>query len=302
MTPPFPSVTKTDLRAAGPLRRTNMKILIPIDASERSRNAAFFATGKPALFGRDPEIHIFYAQEPASDRIRFATDPETLDAFYREEAKTVFDSIIDRCGTLPQNVTLDYGVGSPAQTIVAAADKLEADMLVMGTHGKGPIDSLIFGSVSTEVVAHSHRPILLIRDRLPTSEPLKRVAICLDESDQSLRVQGFFTQHADLFEQGTTFTLIHVQKSHEDEQASGFASTGSIAGEIEAILTRAGMNVTTKTLYGDVGAVIAHHAEEENFDMIVMGSHGYGSVSATLLGSVTMTVASECEVPLLIVR
>ncbi len=56
------------------------------------------------------------------------------------------------------------------------------------------------------------------------------------------------------------------------------------------------MNVSTKTLYGDVGDVIAEHAEEENYDMIVMGSHGYSS------GSVTMTVASECDVPLLIVR
>lgn len=279
-----------------------MKFLIPIDASETSRNAAFFATGKPALFGKDPEIHIFYAQEPASDRIRFATDPETLDAFYREEAKSVFDAIIDRCGTLPANVTLDYGVGSPVQTIVAAADKIEADMVVMGTHGKGPIDSLIFGSVSNDVISHSHRPILLIRERLPSTEPLKRVAICLDESDQSLRVQGFFTEHADLFEQGTSFTLIHVQKSQEHEDASGFAETGTIAGEIEAILTRRGMNVATKTLYGAVGEVIAEYAEDENFDMIVMGSHGYGSVSATLLGSVTMTVASECEVPLLIVR
>ena len=55
-----------------------MKILIPIDASECSKNAAFWATDKPALFGKDPEIHIFYAQEPASDRIRFATDPDTL--------------------------------------------------------------------------------------------------------------------------------------------------------------------------------------------------------------------------------
>ena len=62
------------------------------------------------------------------------------------------------------------------------------------------------------------------------------------------------------------------------------------------------MNVSTKTLYGDVGDVIAEHAEEENYDMIVMGSHGYRFVSATMLGSVTMTVASECDVPLLIVR
>lgn len=133
---------------------------------------------------------------------------------------------------------------------------------------------------------------------------LRQVFRCLphDESDQSLRVQGFFTEHVDLFEQGTSFTLIHVQKSAEDEQANGFAETGTIANEVESILTRAGMNVSTKTLYGDVGDVIAEHAEEENYDMIVMGSHGYSSVSATLLGSVTMTVASECDVPLLIVR
>ena len=47
------------------------------------------------------------------------------------------------------------------------------------------------------------------------------------------------------------------------------------------------MNVSTKTRAdGDVGDVIAEHAEEENYDMIVMGSHGYSSVSsATLLGS-----------------
>ena len=42
-----------------------MKILIPIDASECSKNAAFWATGKNALLGKDPEIQIFYPKEPA---------------------------------------------------------------------------------------------------------------------------------------------------------------------------------------------------------------------------------------------
>jgi len=246
-----------------------MKILIPIDASECSKNAAFWATGKPALFGKDPEIHIFYAQEPASDRIRFATDPDTLDEFYREEAKTVFDSIIDRCGTLPASVTLDYGVGSPVHTIVSAGDKLSADMVVMGTHGKGPLDSLLFGSVSNDVVAHSHRPILLIRERMPTSESLKRIAICLDESDQSLRVQGFFTEHVDLFEQGTSFTLIHVQKSAEDEQANGFAETGTIANEVEARLRDEGFKKPLKIAI--MGCVVNGPGEASDADIGIAG-------------------------------
>lgn len=140
-----------------------MKILIPIDASECSKNAAFWATGKPALFGKDPEIHIFYAQEPASDRIRFATDPDTLDEFYREEAKTVFDSIIDRCGTLPASVTLDYGVGSPVQTIVSAGDKLSADMVVMGSHGYSSVSATLLGSVTMTVASECEVPLLIVR-------------------------------------------------------------------------------------------------------------------------------------------
>lgn len=279
-----------------------MKILIPIDGSERSKLAAFFGTSNPALFGRDPEVHIFYAQEPASDRIRFATNPETLEQFYQDEAKSVFDAIVDRCGTLPKNVTLDYGVGSPAETIVAVADSIKADFVVMGTHGKGILDTLILGSVSNDVVAHSHRPILLIRERMPTSSPMKRIAVCVDESDQSKRVLAFFKKHPDVFEKGGSFTLVHVQKSVEDEKAAGFADAGTVANELEATLKDAGMNVCRKTFYGSVGVAIAEYAEEENFDMIVMGCHGYGTVSATLLGSVTMAVASESDVPLLVIR
>ena len=62
------------------------------------------------------------------------------------------------------------------------------------------------------------------------------------------------------------------------------------------------MNVSTKTLYGDVGDVIAEHAEEEKYDMIVMGSHGYGRFKAAVMGSTATRIAATGDVPLLIIR
>ncbi len=53
------------------------------------------------------------------------------------------------------------------------------------------------------------------------------------------------------------------------------------------------MPLDSRRSIGDVGDVIAEHAEEENYDMIVMGSPLAGTCPATLLGSVTMTAASE---------
>lgn len=278
-----------------------MKILIPIDGSELSMNAVRYAAGQPVLFGDNPEIHIFYAQVPASSRILSVSDPETMDDFYREEAKNVFEDIVAKCGAMPDNVSFDYGIGEPADTIVKAADDFQADFVVMGTHGRGAIDSLLFGSVANEVVHHSHRPILMIRHRIPTVLAMSNIAVAVDDSEQSRRVKAFFESHAGAFAKGTHFTLVHVE-DHEGQNTGSANDACGIAAELRRVLEDAGMTVTSTTLYGSAGEKIAEFSEAQGVEMLVMGSHGYGPVTATMVGSTTMKVASHCDTPLLIIR
>jgi nucleotide-binding universal stress UspA family protein len=54
--------------------------------------------------------------------------------------------------------------GTPAQRIIAVAEDFDAAVIVVGARGLSPLKSLVLGSVSRDVVAHSRRPILVVRD------------------------------------------------------------------------------------------------------------------------------------------
>lgn len=49
------------------------------------------------------------------------------------------------------------------QAILAAADELNADAIVMSTHGRGGVNRLIFGSVAEKVLRQARVPVVLIR-------------------------------------------------------------------------------------------------------------------------------------------
>ena len=62
-------------------------------------------------------------------------------------------------------------VGDPADEIVAYADSIDADLVVVGSHGRGAIASAIIGSVSRGVLHQSHRPVLVVRATAPEPSP-----------------------------------------------------------------------------------------------------------------------------------
>ncbi|GBE18806.1 universal stress protein G [archaeon BMS3Abin16] len=56
-------------------------------------------------------------------------------------------------------------VGSPVQEILAYADEVGAELIVVGAHNKGFASSIILGSVSKDVIKHSKLPVLVLKDR-----------------------------------------------------------------------------------------------------------------------------------------
>ena len=59
-------------------------------------------------------------------------------------------------------VSLDQPTGAVAEEILDQADELNADLIVMGTHGHGAMYNLLVGSVTKGVLKHSTRPVLLM--------------------------------------------------------------------------------------------------------------------------------------------
>jgi nucleotide-binding universal stress UspA family protein len=59
-------------------------------------------------------------------------------------------------------VSLHQPTGAVAEEILNQADKFDADLIVMGTHGHGAMYNLLVGSATKGVLKHSHRPVLLV--------------------------------------------------------------------------------------------------------------------------------------------
>src|SRR6185503_16118043 len=69
-------------------------------------------------------------------------------------------------------------INRPASGIVAEARRTAADLIVLGSHGRGTLGSAVLGSVSAEVVDHSPCPVLIAR-----TPRITRVVLAHDGSD-----------------------------------------------------------------------------------------------------------------------
>jgi ACR3 family arsenite transporter len=62
-------------------------------------------------------------------------------------------------------------IGNPAREIVAAANRGNFDLIIMGTHGHSKLQESMIGSIAGDVIRHSRIPVLVVR--LPTEGKLK---------------------------------------------------------------------------------------------------------------------------------
>jgi nucleotide-binding universal stress UspA family protein len=63
------------------------------------------------------------------------------------------------------NATFLVWDGEPGEAIVAAADSENADIIVVGSHGRSGVSRFLIGSVSDYVVRHAHCPVMVVRGR-----------------------------------------------------------------------------------------------------------------------------------------
>ncbi len=62
-----------------------------------------------------------------------------------------------------QDVTTELVEGASGQMIIHVADEVDADVIVVGSHGHGFLSRVLIGSVSEYVVRHTKRPVLVVR-------------------------------------------------------------------------------------------------------------------------------------------
>lgn len=154
-----------------------MKILLAVDGSRCAWHALAEATRLLPL--RDAEVHVIAV---ASTRAPLV---ETADFVlveiaeqHRLEARDRLDAAVKALASAGVRATKAFRVGDPAREILAYADAFRPDLVVLGSHGHGPLGRLALGSVSDAVAHRWPGAVMVVRpsaSAAPVSDEHRRV-------------------------------------------------------------------------------------------------------------------------------
>lgn len=148
-----------------------MKVIIATDGSEHSKKAvktaAFF------LFPPGSEIKIISVVENSIPLTLdlygtgFIPPSAELGKIARDNALKILDdtktALIDNFPAESVEITTELLAGSPENQIVETAEKFQADLIIVGSHGYNTWERLLLGSVSDSVVHHAPCSVLVVR-------------------------------------------------------------------------------------------------------------------------------------------
>jgi nucleotide-binding universal stress UspA family protein len=143
-----------------------MKILLATDGSECSQHAVASVADRPWPAGSEVRV-ISVVHLP------FTPTPETWglpDSYYSEleragmaQADAAIDQAVSRLNESPMAVTNEVILGHAEEKILDAARTWEADLIVIGSHGRSGWRRFLLGSVSQAVVSHAHCSVEIVR-------------------------------------------------------------------------------------------------------------------------------------------
>ena len=111
-------------------------------------------------------------------------------------------------------------VGAPADGIAQLASDLEADLVVVGTHGYRALSRLLLGSVAESTVRLAHCPVLVVRPKEQTSaqEPkiLPPCPQCVEERRRTLGKELWCAMHRE--HHGRRHTIHHSNRLSESRE------------------------------------------------------------------------------------
>ena len=291
------------------------RVVVGVDDSPEARLALAAALVDAA--GRGAELDVVTAYPPVtiwSGGIAYVPEQAaSIRAAAERRVRTVVDEVLSGPpARIPGIDTVDIRVvgieGHAAPVLIAAADG--ADLLVVGSRGRGGVRSVLLGSVALHCLSHAPCPVLVIHDAHPTARPL-RVVAGFDASpgsraalaaavDEATRVGGEVEVLACYSVTDDWQGLEHVTGPSAEqtrtyvEQTVAAAVQDAVAGRTEAPVIR------TVVELGPARDVLVAHARGAH--RLVVGSHGHGTVHGLLLGSVALHCAMHAPSPVLVVR
>lgn len=297
-------------------------ILVPLDGSSFGEYALPVALGIARRTCATLHLaHVCTPEEPIQTPVDQAGDVHVFEEHVR------ISNYLDGLATLLAErweVPIKRAIldGPVAETLCFYAQDIRADLLVMTTHGRGPLSRAWMGSIADALLRRLPLPLLYVRPRAEAVDILESVRdeifrdilLPLDGSPMAEEILAPALGLGTLMQ--AHYTLLQVIEPIPDAappvslvpliNAQRLESRRLIAqlylDGVAARLRDQGLTVTTQTLIDNPAEAIVNYARAHASDLIAMATHGRGGMMRLLMGSVADTVARSGVTPLLLYR
>ncbi|MHB8119818.1 MAG: universal stress protein [Methanothrix sp.] len=194
--------------------------------------------------------------------------------------------------------------GSVGEAIIKAAAEEKASLICIGAQGKGLVEGMLLGSVSTEVLRQGQTDLLIIRHKiLEGGKDGEHERFCRDifskvmlTSDFSAAAEQAISTAKDLV--GVReILLVHVIAGELD-----FDEAAKRLNLLREVLEGPGRKITVHVLVGHPAEEILSLAKKQDVSLIMMGSQGKSWSRQVRVGSTTFDAARQAKSPVMVVR
>lgn len=255
---------------------SGLQILVPLDPTKLGSRAIDVAVGLAGSGGAVELVSVTPATLPGA----------VVDTFLTVEREQFADADV-RCRRLEGADV----VGALLEHIAGTGP----DLVVLDSHGRGPLGELVLGSISADLVRSSHSPTVLIGPACAAPSGLRQLTVAVDGSPDALgalQVAARLSQRV-----GATLELVEV--------AEELAYAGDVAetAELHRIAELVDPPVRSwDVLHGnDVAKALVGHLGHERDVMLVLGSHGRSEGRPHVLGGTAARAVRQSPVPVLVV-
>ncbi len=274
-------------------------ILCALDDSEATIRVFDVARGlADALGGELVAVHVVSAADQDSDQI--------------------VESVRSRLGGTGAAPAVRLVEGAPARALMEIAERERAELLVVGSRGRGSLRSAVLGSVSRELAARAPCPVVIVPSGEGSAAAVSgdkdadgSVVCGVDGSDQALAAAALAGRLASRL--GTRLVLVHARQNLRAVAAypGARSTTPPVTGQEDAVQGlvdkviedaehAAGVSAVGVVEPGPPAEVLETVADREKAQLIVIAARGVGALRAALLGSVAADLPAATARPVVV--
>jgi nucleotide-binding universal stress UspA family protein len=292
---------------------TLTKIVVGTDFSAEAESAVGHAMGIARQTGA--ELILVHAINPSITAYNFAY-PVARPELYETQVESILqaarkelDETQERYRGQGVEITPTFVDQPPADALRSAAEETEAELVVVGSHGRGRVAGLLMGSVSHQMAKKAKCDVLIARGE-PPEGGYERILVPIDFSE----ITDLLVARAmELVAEGGHVELFHCWHLPGGPAVYwGMVGPGlrqSIRdGTVDLAKTyierfrsdRATLTFTEKE--GDARRCIRKRASTDEFDLVMVATHTHKGLERLLLGSVAEYTVHHAELPTYLLR